>query len=83
MTQYRGTQKHEREAVRLVERMHDGAIARIETRQGINAHKWLVLDIAGHTLRFTLPSSPRDGDHSLHHLRRQVRRDLRARGITV
>lgn len=80
----RGAQKHERDAVRMIERTIPGARAAVETRRGKNAHKWLVVSKDETEVRVCLAGSPSvDVNNLLQHLRRNTVRALREKGVAL
>lgn len=83
MGQRNANQKHEREAVRTIERTFPGVSVDIEVRRS-STHKWLVASKDGVTVRTTLSSSPGIDSGSLNDiLRRWVRRAFAEHGIQV
>jgi hypothetical protein len=79
----RGSQKHEREGVKAIERTFPGTRAHVEIRPG-NSHKWLVVNLHETTVRVTLSSSPSIDTETLkQHLYRNVRRAFAERGVDL
>jgi len=78
----RGTQKHERDAVRRLERLTPGLRARVEARPG-PGHKWLVASLGETTVRVTIASSPSCAEHAFNNMRQQCWRALREQGVAV
>lgn len=83
MTTNRGSQKHEREAVRKLEKLVPGMRAWIELRRGATGHKWLCVQVGETTVRLVMSSSPSNAEHAFQHLRQQCSRALRERGVAV
>jgi hypothetical protein len=75
-------QKHEREALAAVQRLHPDVEARVEGGGG-GGHSKLVATIDGKTVTLTLASSPRDPDHMVNIVRQQARRMLIAKGVAL
>jgi hypothetical protein len=78
----RGTRKHERDAVRRLERLTPGLRVRIEARAS-PGHKWLVASIGALTVRVTIASSPSCAEHAFNHMRQQCWRALREQGVAL
>lgn len=79
----RGSQKHEREAVRRIELLSPGLRAHVESRGGSVGHKWLVATLGSTTVRVNLASSPSCADHALNSIRQKCQRAFRERGVQV
>lgn len=79
----RGTQKHERDAVRKLEQLLPGLEARVEGRGGRVSNKWLVASVGKTTVRVSMACSPSSEEHAFNNLRQQCWRALRERGVAV
>jgi hypothetical protein len=77
------SQKHEREAIRLVRAMHPDMHADIERRHGKNAHAWLIATVGETSVRVCCSSSPKAPDAWLRQVRGNVRRAFRDKGLDI
>lgn len=74
-------QKHERETVRAVQALHPGIRCTVQTRS--NTHKLLLASIGGVTVRHGISCSPKDRDTMVERIVREVRNDLRSKGVQL
>lgn len=79
-----GSQKHEREAVRMIERTFPGVKAHVELRASAQTHKWLVAQKDDVETRVPLSGSPGiDTGNLLNYIRQNVRREFAAKGVKL
>lgn len=75
-------QKHEREAVRAVERIDPAIKCLVRIRRGCNSHKLLVVQMHGQEVyTHSLSSSPTSPDVMVERVQRECRRALQQKGI--
>lgn len=76
-------QKHERETLRAVHKLHPQIRAGVEVRTTSNTHKWLIAELEGKTVRVSVGSSPSNPDGSVRECVRCVTRQFRELGVEL